>query len=655
MAVNLSPYGGVGAQFLDNSGNVLTGGKIFTYAAGTTTPQATYTTSIGNIPHPNPIILDAAGRVPSGGEIWLTSGLIYKFILRDANDVLIGTYDNISLISTATQVSFTGFKSQTGVVQDLADNDGSDWIGFEPAGASAVARSAQDKMRDTVSVKDFGAVGDGVTNDSAAILAAFAYITSIGGGVVDFPNNNSIYLISYGFRIPSNCVVKLNGCTLKATTTFAQGTIPTEGAFAFFSFSRPTSESPLVSNTGNSSIIGDGAVFEMRRDEQTGTPPGYSGIILETTDAPAQVDNYKLKNIIVRDVTINHSGYDGVYVQGVQNALFDNVVVNYALRIGFTGISGDTVTFSNCQAIYTIGNNPNVPPAQRGPSNSGEGYWNEPNYDWQDINKWSYVNCKAIGNYQSGFKVWNAGADAQYHIQLDNCYAYANVFDETTGLLRSSPGEAGFIVNTHPTSSSQAMVTFNNCIAEYENGSGFVITPNGGGAGQTFIFNECTALNCNINNTNSANRAPFRVGTTAYLATPRVIFNNPNVIAPNANTLGYGIYIGSTTNISINNPNFFGNFTNEIPLVPLLGIVVLSGTASISTLTNETGTVTVTGAKVSDYVMASSSAVLNNGLMLTASVTAADTVTYYIRNVSAGTLTRAITNLFLQVIPNYGN
>ena len=41
MAVNLSPVGGVAAQFFDNSGNVLTGGKIYTYAAGTTTPQAT--------------------------------------------------------------------------------------------------------------------------------------------------------------------------------------------------------------------------------------------------------------------------------------------------------------------------------------------------------------------------------------------------------------------------------------------------------------------------------------------------------------------------------------------------------------------------------------------------------------------------------------
>jgi hypothetical protein len=94
MAVNLSPVGGVAAQFFDNDGNVLSGGKIYTYAAGSSTPQTTYTTGAGNIAHSNPIILDSAGRVPTG-EIWLTDGLSYKIVIKDANDTLIGTYDNI--------------------------------------------------------------------------------------------------------------------------------------------------------------------------------------------------------------------------------------------------------------------------------------------------------------------------------------------------------------------------------------------------------------------------------------------------------------------------------------------------------------------------------------------------------------------------------
>lgn len=93
--VYLSPVGGVAAQFFDNNGVPLAGGKLYTYEAGTTTPQATYTTSLGNVARTNPIVLDSAGRVPSGGEIWLTSQP-YKFILTTSTDVLVATYDNIN-------------------------------------------------------------------------------------------------------------------------------------------------------------------------------------------------------------------------------------------------------------------------------------------------------------------------------------------------------------------------------------------------------------------------------------------------------------------------------------------------------------------------------------------------------------------------------
>jgi hypothetical protein len=113
MAVFLSPVGGAAAQFFTNSGVILSGGKLYTYAAGTTTPKVTYTSSSGSTAHTNPIILDSAGRVP-GGEIWLLAPP-YKFILYTSTDVLIATYDNISGIGAAEfQVqNFTGTGSQT--------------------------------------------------------------------------------------------------------------------------------------------------------------------------------------------------------------------------------------------------------------------------------------------------------------------------------------------------------------------------------------------------------------------------------------------------------------------------------------------------------------------------------------------------------------
>ena len=99
MAVNLSPFAGVGAQLLNNDGLILAGGFIYTYAAGTNTPAATYTSSNGLIAHLNPIVLDASGRVP-GGEIWLTDGISYKFVVKDSSGALIATYDNLSGINS---------------------------------------------------------------------------------------------------------------------------------------------------------------------------------------------------------------------------------------------------------------------------------------------------------------------------------------------------------------------------------------------------------------------------------------------------------------------------------------------------------------------------------------------------------------------------
>jgi hypothetical protein len=107
MAVFLSPVGGVAAQFFTNTGAVLTGGKLYTYAAGTTTPLTSYTTSAGNVARTNPVVLDAAGRVPSGGEIWILP-VSYKFVLKDANDVLIATYDNIFGVGAFVVINYTG-------------------------------------------------------------------------------------------------------------------------------------------------------------------------------------------------------------------------------------------------------------------------------------------------------------------------------------------------------------------------------------------------------------------------------------------------------------------------------------------------------------------------------------------------------------------
>jgi len=94
---NLSAFAGAGAQFFDDNGSPLVGGKLYSYAAGTTTPLATYTTSAGTVANTNPIILNAGGRTPT--EIWQATGILLKFVLYNSVNELIGTYDGIPSIN----------------------------------------------------------------------------------------------------------------------------------------------------------------------------------------------------------------------------------------------------------------------------------------------------------------------------------------------------------------------------------------------------------------------------------------------------------------------------------------------------------------------------------------------------------------------------
>lgn len=186
-------------QFFDANGNPLAGGKLYTYAAGTTTPLVTYTNSGGITANTNPIILDSRGEA----NIWLGSAA-YKFKLTTSTDVELWTVDDVSA-------------DNYDVLQDLAASGGSALVGFIQSGSGAASRTVQAKLRDVVNVKDFGAVGDGVADDTAAIQAALDYCETNGYAIQGAPGT---------YKITSTLVIKCSG-DMSAMTINADATTVT--------------------------------------------------------------------------------------------------------------------------------------------------------------------------------------------------------------------------------------------------------------------------------------------------------------------------------------------------------------------------------------------------------------------------------------------
>ena len=282
MAVNLSPVGGVAAQFFDNSGQVLTGGKLYTYLAGTTTPAVTYTTNSGIVANSNPIVLNAAGRVADSGEIWLTDSISYKFVLKDTNDVQIAVWDNVVGINsnfvnyTLQEQTFTATQGQTvftltgGIQYTPATNNLSVFVNgskqvagvnyletsttvftfvtglnvgdvvdaitaipvatnvissvnvsYNQGGTGAVTTNVQAKLRETVSVKDFGAsTSNTASQNNTAFLNAFN-----NGSPCYVPPGNYLLSTQIGSGIFwTNGIVQVNG--VDVTRTFNNFQLP---------------------------------------------------------------------------------------------------------------------------------------------------------------------------------------------------------------------------------------------------------------------------------------------------------------------------------------------------------------------------------------------------------------------------------------------
>lgn len=246
MTVNISYFAGAGWQFFDNNGVPLAGGLLYSYTAGTTTPAVTYTSSTGLIANTNPIVLDSAGRV---NEVWLTTGSTYKFVLKTSAGVTLGTYDNIVGVNDVSSIAalLTAFEADLANTSNVAKGDA--LVGFHQSNSSgnltgSVGKTVHQKFQEMVSVKDFGAVGDDSTNDTAAIQACATYC---------FANNIAMYIPAGTYKITTaiaaSCSIRGDGPKVSIIKNYGTGdALDLSGSYYYTTF-----ENFSVDGSGNAS------------------------------------------------------------------------------------------------------------------------------------------------------------------------------------------------------------------------------------------------------------------------------------------------------------------------------------------------------------------------------------------------------------------
>lgn len=162
-------------QFFAADGTPLVGGKLYSYQAGTTTPLPTYADESGVTYNTNPVVLDSRGEA----SVWF-GNQAYKLKLTTANDEEIWTVDDLNVVGADPLTA-------------LAAATGATLVGFKQPPSTAVARTVAAKLGEIVSVKDFGAVGNGTTDDTPAFNDALA---AQEGGVVLMPGESTYRLAS---------------------------------------------------------------------------------------------------------------------------------------------------------------------------------------------------------------------------------------------------------------------------------------------------------------------------------------------------------------------------------------------------------------------------------------------------------------------------
>lgn len=153
----------------DTAGNIIASPTVYVYQPGTTTLATG--------------LKDKNGASLSNPFTGATTGLVQFAANAGEYDVLLSS--GIRQVTIRVRFNDTDMRAD---LTSTASGKGAALVAYKSVGTGAVQRTTEDEFNDLhVSVKRFGAAGDGVTNDTAAVLAGVAHLKSLGGGTLFFP------------------------------------------------------------------------------------------------------------------------------------------------------------------------------------------------------------------------------------------------------------------------------------------------------------------------------------------------------------------------------------------------------------------------------------------------------------------------------------
>lgn len=342
-------------------GSVSPSAKLYHYAAGTSNDKDIYSDEALTTAVAQPFVSDSAGRF-----IFYGNG-DYKFVVKTSADVTLDTWDNVHVSTGQSFINDYGTdypadnanntgqgfaKIVSGVLRGVGINNGTAFDEFYTADASGNQQigSVLSKTMPVYNVKhaDWGAVGDGSTDDTTAIQSAITAIAAAGGGVLYFPWGT--YKVTDTLNI-DNTSIKI--CGDGAEHSIIKQTVDTSAA-AVIDFD---------SNNRDDKVVIDGiSVTTTVVGATSGIDITFTGGAADDRTTPYINDVYVGPH---KDSSATAYFTDNIVFSGVDKAKIVNSIIagHDTLVAGSDGISGisnchiSNVTFENLEIAIALGSN----------------------------------------------------------------------------------------------------------------------------------------------------------------------------------------------------------------------------------------------------------------------------------------------------------